>query len=148
MADQSVGSFERGVRLLEQMLGRGEARLVRAAWHKLSPDFERYVLTFLSGEIWLRPGLDRRTRSLCTIATLAALGRSNGLALNIRMALRNGATRAEIVETLLHIAPYAGFPATWDALVLAGRVFRERSNGKQGKPRLRGLPRRKLRGAS
>ena len=146
--EQTVGSFERGARLLEQMLGRGNARRVRAAWHKLSPDFERYVLTFLSGEIWLRPGLDRRTRSLCTIATLAALGRSNGLALNIRMALRNGATRAEIVETLLHIAPYAGFPATWDALVLAGRVFRERSNGKQRRPRRRGLPRRKLRGAS
>ena len=146
--EQTVGSFERGARLLEQMLGRGNARRVRAAWHKLSPDFERSVLTFLSGEIWLRPGLDRRTRSLCTIATLAALGRSNGLALNIRMALRNGATRAEIVETLLHIAPYAGFPATWDALVLAGRVFRERSNGKQRRPRRRGLPRRKLRGAS
>ena len=148
MLEQTVGSFERGARLLEQMLGRGNARRVRAAWHKLSPDFERYVLTFLSGEIWLRPGLDRRTRSLCTIATLAALGRSNGLALNIRMALRNGATRAEIVETLLHIAPYAGFPATWDALVLAGRVFRERSNGKQRRPRRRGLPRRKLRRAS
>ncbi len=147
MPDQAVGSFERGVRLLEKMLGPGEARRVRAAWRKLAPDFERYVVTFLSGEIWSRPGLDRRTRSLCTIAALAALGRTNGLALNIQMALRNGATREEIVETLLHIAPYAGFPAAWDALVLAGGIFAGRGRGGQGKQRVRGLPRRKPRGA-
>ena len=130
MPDRTVGSFERGARLLEKMLGRGDARRVRAAWRKLAPDFERYVVTFLSGEIWSRPGLDRRTRSLCTIAALAALGRSNGLALNIRMALRNGATRAEIIETLLHLAPYAGFPATWEALVLASRIFAGRARKK------------------
>ncbi len=138
MPDQGVGSFERGSRLLEKMLGPGNARRVRTAWRKLSPDFERYVVTFLSGEIWSRPGLDRRTRSLCTIAALAALGRSNGLVLNIRMALRNGATRAEIVETLLHIAPYAGFPASWDALVLAGRIFAERRRREAARRSLRG----------
>ncbi len=137
MRDRTVGSFERGSRLLEKMLGAGDARRVRAAWRKLEPDFERYVVTFLSGEIWSRPGLDRRTRSLCTIAVLAALGRTNGLALNFRMALRNGATRSEILETLLHIAPYAGFPATWDALVLAARVFSERTAGRQSKRSLR-----------
>jgi alkylhydroperoxidase/carboxymuconolactone decarboxylase family protein YurZ len=123
MPDQNVGSSERGARLLDKMLGSAEARRVRSAWRRLAPDFERYVITFLSGEIWSRPGLDRRTRSLCTIAALTALGRTNGLELNFRMALRNGATRAEVIETLLHIAPYAGFPAAWDALVLAQRVF-------------------------
>ena len=138
MRDETVGSFDRGARLLEKMLGPGDARRVRAAWRRLAPDFERYVITFLSGEIWSRPGLDRRTRSLCTIATLAALGRVNGLELNIRMALRNGATRAEIVETLLHIAPYAGFPATWDALVLAGRVFAGRAPRGQSRRGRRG----------
>jgi 4-carboxymuconolactone decarboxylase len=143
MRDQTVGSFERGARLLEKMLGPRDARRVRAAWRRLAPDFERYVITFLSGEIWLRPGLDRRTRSLCTIAVLTALGRTNGLELNIRMALRNGATRAEIIEALLHIAPYAGFPAVWDALVLAGRVF-SRTRGMRNPPRLR---RRATRGA-
>ncbi len=131
MREETVGSFERGSRLLDKMLGPGDARRVRAAWRELAPDFERYVITFLSGEIWSRPGLDRRTRSLCTIATLAALGRSNGLQLNIRMALRNGATRSEIVETLLHIAPYAGFPAAWDALVLTGRIFSNRRRAEQ-----------------
>jgi alkylhydroperoxidase/carboxymuconolactone decarboxylase family protein YurZ len=125
MEEQSVGSYQRGWKLLVRMLGAGEARRTRRAWRRLAPDFERYVITFLSGEVWLRKGLDRRTRSLCTVAALAALGRINGLALNIRMALRNGATRAEIIETLLHIAPYAGFPAAWDAMVLAQRVFGE-----------------------
>lgn len=127
MRDQTVGSLQRGSRLLDKMLGPVEARRVRAAWRKLEPEFERYVLTFLSGEIWSRPGLDRRTRSLCTIAALAALGRTNGLALNVRMALNNGATRAEIAEVLLHLAPYAGFPAAWDAFVVAASVFAELS---------------------
>ncbi len=143
MRNQTVGSAERGARLLDEMLGRGEARRVRAGWRKLEPDFERYVITFLSGEIWSRPGLDRRTRSLCTIAALAALGRTNGLALQFPMALRNGATRSEIVEVLLHIAPYAGFPAAWEALVLAERALRKRAA--QGS--LRGRQRGRLRGA-
>src|SRR5229473_2872506 len=135
MPDQTVGSFERGLRLFEKMIGPSDARRMRAAWRKLEPDFERYVLTFVAGEIWSRPGLDRRTRSLCTIAALAALGRDNGLQLNIRMALRNGASRSEIVETLLHLAPYAGFPAAWDALVLAGRIFAERSRARHPEAR-------------
>jgi 4-carboxymuconolactone decarboxylase len=91
----------------------------------MSPDFERYVIEFLAGEIWSRPQLDRRTKSLVTIAALAALGRPQGLELNIRMALANGATRQEIIETLLHIAPYAGFPAAWEGLTVARRVFGE-----------------------
>ncbi len=135
MADQTLGSYARGAALLERMLGNTEARRVRAAWRRMAPEFERYVITFLAGEIWSRPGLDRRTRSLCTIAALAALGRTNGLLLNIRMALRNGASQSEIIETLLHIAPYAGFPAAWDALVLAQRVFGGPRRG--GKPRSR-----------
>ena len=138
MPDQTLGSYQRGWKLLEKMLGPAEARRTRRAWRRLAPDFERYVVIFLSGEVWSRPGLDRRTRSLCTIAVLAALGRANGLALNIRMALRNGATRAEILETLLHIAPYAGFPAAWDALALADKVFHEsRRQQKRASSRLR-----------
>ena len=131
MVSDGVGSYSRGWKLLQQMLGAKEARRVRAAWRRLSPDFERYVLTFLAGEVWSRRGLDRRTRSLCTIAALTALGRTNGLALNIHMALRNGATRQEITETLLHLAPYAGFPAAWEALVLAKQVFAREGKGKR-----------------
>jgi 4-carboxymuconolactone decarboxylase len=117
-------AYRRGLKLFRQMAGP-EAEQIRRRWAALAPDFERYVLGFLAGEIWTRPVLDLRTRSLITVAALAAGGRQQGLELNIRMALNNGATRDEIVETLLHLAPYIGFPAAWDALTLAARVFGE-----------------------
>ncbi len=115
----------RGEALLERMLGSRQAKETRDAWRKISPDFESYIVEFLAGEIWNREGLDLRTKSLVTIATLAAMGRTLGLELNIRLALRNGATRREILETLFHIAPYAGFPAAWEGLAMANRVFEE-----------------------
>ena len=115
--------YQRGLELLRRMLGEKTAEETRQRWQKLSPDFERYVLEFLSGEIWSRGGLSLKIKSLCTISALAALGRSQGLELNIRMAVKNGATREEIIETLLQIAPYAGFPAAWEGLLIAEKVF-------------------------
>ena len=112
-------AYDRGVALLHQMLGPEAAERTRANWRALSPDFEQYVVGFLSGEIWNRPRLERRVKSLVTIAALTALGRPQGLELNIRMALRNGASREDILETLLQIAPYAGFPACWEGLTAA-----------------------------
>ncbi len=116
---------QRGEKLVENMLGKQTADEVRQAWTEISPDFENYVVEFLGGEIWSRPGLDLRTKSLVTIATLAGLGRTLALELNIRMALNNGATEQDIRETLLQIAPYAGFPAAWEGLATAHRVFKE-----------------------
>src|SRR5262249_34492212 len=72
---------------------------------------------------WTRTGLDLKTRSLSTVAALTALGRASALELNIRMALGNGATKEEVLEIMLHMAPYAGFPAVWDAMKIAARVF-------------------------
>jgi alkylhydroperoxidase/carboxymuconolactone decarboxylase family protein YurZ len=117
-------AYRRGLKLFRQMAGCS-AEETRRRWSELAPDFERYVIGFLAGEIWTRPVLDLRTRSLITIAALAASGRQQGLELNVRMALNNGATREEIIETLLHLAPYIGFPAAWDALTLVARVVRE-----------------------
>ena len=116
---------ERGVQMWKQMLGPQRAEQTFQIWHDISPDFENYVQDFLGGEIWSRPGMDLRTRSLVTIASLAALGRPLALELNIRMALNNGATKQDIIETMLQIAPYAGFPACWEGLTIADRVFRE-----------------------
>ena len=124
---------KRGAELLEKMLGGEQAGQTREGWRQISPEFEEYVVEFLSGEIWSREGLDLRTKSLVTIATLAGMGRTLGLELNIRMALRNGATRREVIETLLHIAPYAGFPATWEGLAMAERVFGEEAQVPTGK---------------
>ncbi len=118
---------QRGAELLDTMLGPVQAEQMRQAWRDVCPEFESYVIEFVAGEVWSRPGLDRRTRSLITIAALAALGRPLGLEINLRMALKNGATPQEVLETLLHMAVYAGFPACWEALAMARRVFGERT---------------------
>ena len=120
---------DKGLEMLHQMLGKVRADEVREAWSKLSPDFARMVTDFLAGDVWSRPNLELKTRSLITVAALAALGRPNALRLNIEMALNNGATRSEILETLLQMAPYAGFPACWDALVIADEVFNRKKAG-------------------
>ncbi|MCH7725313.1 MAG: carboxymuconolactone decarboxylase family protein [Planctomycetes bacterium] len=116
---------QRGAELLDRMLGAEQAEQTREAWRGISPDFEGYVVEFLAGEIWSREKLDLRTKSLVTIAAVAAMGRTMALELNIRMALNYGATQQDVVETILHIAPYDGFPAAWEGLVMAANVFRE-----------------------
>ncbi len=117
---------DKGTDMLRRLLGEDRSKEVRDAWSRLSPDFARYITDFLAGEIWARPHLDLKTRSLVTVAALTALGRPNGLRLNIEMALNNGATKEEILETLLQMAPYAGFPACWEGLVIADEVFKQK----------------------
>src|SRR3990172_8874523 len=138
-------SMRRGEAMMRRMLGAKFTGELRRAWRSLEPEFERYVVGFLAGEIWARPRLPLKIRSLVTVAALGALGRKDGLALNIRMALNNGATRQEVLETLLQLAPYAGFPTAWEALVVAGQDFKQmtkeaggqraRSTGAGRKPR-------------
>ena len=114
-----------GLTILKKMLGEADAERIRQSWREISPDLERFILEFVAGRIWTRSTLDLKTRSLSTIAALTALGRPNALELNIRMALGNGATKEEIFEVMLHMAPYAGFPAVWDGMQIARRVFKE-----------------------
>lgn len=114
---------KRGMKVLDEMLGRETAREVLQNWKKICPDFEKYVVGFLAGEVWARPGLDRKIKSLCSISALAALGRSRALELNIRFARNNGVSKHDLLETLLQIAPYAGFPAVWEALVLVDAIY-------------------------
>ncbi len=122
---------EKGTEMLEKMLGSKRMAEVRAGWSKLSPDFDNFVTNFLAAEIWSRPNLDLKTRSLITIAASTALGRPSALRLHIEMGLNNGATEAEIKEAILHLAFYAGFPAAWDALVIADEVFRQKASAGQ-----------------
>ncbi|MGH9431382.1 MAG: carboxymuconolactone decarboxylase family protein [Terriglobia bacterium] len=116
--------MDKGLDRLRQMLGEGRSEEVRNAWSRLSPDFARLVTNFVAGEIWTRPNLDPRTRSLVTIAAVTALGRPNALRLNIEMALNNGAKKEEILETILQMAPYAGFPACWEGLLIADELLK------------------------
>lgn len=120
---------EKGLEMLHRLLGKERTQEIREAWSKLSPDFSELVTDFVAGEVWSRPNLELKTRSLITVASLAALGRTNALRLNIEMALNNGAAKSEILETLLQMAVYAGFPACWDALVIADEVFTRKPAG-------------------
>jgi len=115
--------FENGLSILKKMIGEAEAERVRSGWREISPDLERLILEFVAGRMWTRSALDLKTRSLSTVAALTALGRTSALELNIRMALGNAATKQEVLEVMLHMAPYAGFPAVWDAMKIAYQVF-------------------------
>ena len=117
--------YRQGVEQFARMVGEENIDGLRRRFAALSPDFERCVMGFVGGEVWTRPGLDLKTRSLCSIAALAAGGRVNALKLNVRMALNNGASRGEIVEAFFQVAVYAGFAAAWDGLEKAGEVFAE-----------------------
>jgi 4-carboxymuconolactone decarboxylase len=115
--------LENGLAILRTMVGSAEAERIRQGWREISPDLERFILEFVAGRIWTRTTLDLKTRSLATVAVLMALGRTNALELNLRMAAGNGATKEEILEIMLHMAPYAGFPAVWDGMQMAKRVL-------------------------
>lgn len=116
--------MDKGLESLRRMLGEERSKEVETAWSRLSPDFAGWVTHFLAGEIWTRPRLDLRTRSLVTVAALTAMGRPAALRLNVEMALNNGASKEEVLETILQMAPYAGFPACWEGLLVADEVLR------------------------
>jgi 3-oxoadipate enol-lactonase / 4-carboxymuconolactone decarboxylase len=120
--------YDEGVKLRREVLG--DAHVDRAAdlTDDFTEDFERLLTRSVWGEVWTRPGLDRRTRSVVTLTALtagAAVGHHDHLAAHTRAALRNGLTPAEIKEILLHAAVYCGFPAAGAAFEVARRVIAE-----------------------
>lgn len=119
-------TYARGVEQFAQMVGADKIDALRQRFSQLSPDFERAVMGIVGGEIWARPHLDLRTRSLCSIGILAAQGRISALELNVEMALNNGATEEEIVEVFFQVAAYAGFAAAWDGLQTAMQVIEQK----------------------
>lgn len=117
--------YEKGYAQFSQMVGEENIESLVARFRTICPDFETEVVSVVGGRIWTRDGIDLKTRSLCSISALAALGRNNALKLNLQMALRNGASVAEICEALFQVAAYAGFPAAWDALDKLSEVLAE-----------------------
>lgn len=115
--------FERGMAVRREVLGSEHVERATAAATELTADFQRFITRYAWGEVWARPGLDRRTRSCITLALLVALNRSEELELHLRAALTNGVTRAEIKEVLLHTAVYCGVPAANGAFAIAQRVL-------------------------
>ena len=120
-----MDDYERGFEQFRQMVGDDRIDALINRFGSICPDFEKEVISIVGGRIWTRKGIDLKTRSLCSICILAALGRDNALKLNLEMALNNGATREEIFEAIFQVAVYAGFPAAWDALVKLEEVLDE-----------------------
>jgi 4-carboxymuconolactone decarboxylase len=91
----------------------------------LNRGFQELITRYAWGEVWSRPELDRRSRSMVTLALLAALGHEDELAMHVRAAVRNGLSPEEISEVLLHTAIYAGVPVANSALAVAQTVLAE-----------------------
>jgi 3-oxoadipate enol-lactonase/4-carboxymuconolactone decarboxylase len=114
-----------GMRVRRAVLGDEHVDKAIAGTTELTADFQAFITRYAWGDIWTRPGLDRRTRSAITITALVALGHENELAMHIRAALRNGLSPDEIKEVLLHSAIYCGVPAANSAFAVARRVLEE-----------------------
>ncbi|MEX1020023.1 MAG: carboxymuconolactone decarboxylase family protein [Litorilinea sp.] len=122
--------YVRGYEQFRQMVGDDRIDAVVQRFGAVCPDFETEVVSVVGGRIWTRGGIDLKTRSLCSISILAALGRVNALKLNYEIAINHGAQIEEIFEVLFQVAAYAGFPAAWDALVMLEEVLAERKTAK------------------
>lgn len=120
-----MDDYRRGFEQFRQMVGDDRIDGLIERFRSVCPDFEKEVVSVVGGRIWARGGIDLKTRSLCSICVLAALGRNSALKLNFEMALNNGATVEEIFEALFQVAAYAGFPAAWDALIKLEEVLDE-----------------------
>lgn len=115
--------FDRGRRALAEIDGEA-GRNVVAALEDIAPDFGRYLIEFPFGDIYSRPALDLRAREIATIAALTAMGTAAPqLKVHIEAGLNVGLTREEIVEILMQMAVYAGFPAALNGLSAARDVF-------------------------
>lgn len=117
--------FERGMEVRRAVLGAAHVDRAEANTTDFDADFQRFITETAWGSVWARPGLDRRTRHLLTIALLAALGRENELALHIRATQNTGVTPDDVKETLLQVAIYAGVPAANSAFALVKKVYAE-----------------------
>jgi 4-carboxymuconolactone decarboxylase len=118
---------ERGLEIRREVLGDEHVDAAFEATTPFTADFQDLITRYAWGEIWARPGLDRRTRSCIALTALIALGRDHELALHVRAALRNGLSADEIKEVLLQCAVYCGVPAANAAFAIAQRVLAEES---------------------
>ncbi|MGW0769662.1 bifunctional 3-oxoadipate enol-lactonase/4-carboxymuconolactone decarboxylase PcaDC [Streptomyces sp. NPDC002676] len=114
-----------GMAVRRAVLGDAHVERVAARTNAFTADFQDYITRCAWGEIWTRPGLDRRTRSCITLTALVAHGHQEELAMHVRAALRGGLTPEDIKEVLLHSAVYCGVPAANAAFATAQRVLED-----------------------
>lgn len=120
--------YERGLAKLEQIDGQAGRKVIDSL-RDIAPDFARYLIEFPFGDIYSRPGLDLRSREIAVVAALTALGNAAPqLKVHVEGALNVGASREEIVEVIMQMAVYAGFPAALNGLFAAKEVFAARDS--------------------
>ncbi|WP_320669432.1 4-carboxymuconolactone decarboxylase [Patulibacter defluvii] len=116
---------EQGLRTRREVLGDEHVDRALAAADAFDQPFQEFITRFAWGDVWSRPGLDRRTRSIATIAALVALGAEHELPMHVRAARRHGVSEQELSELLLHTALYAGLPAANRAFRIARETLRD-----------------------
>lgn len=116
-------TYEQGLQVRREVLGEQHVDRAQAATTEFTRDFQDYITRCAWGEVWTRPGLDRRTRSVVTLTALVAGGHWDELAMHVKAALTNGLTREEIAEVLLQTGVYCGVPAANHAFAVASRVL-------------------------
>ena len=118
--------YARGLEKLKEIDGEAGERVIQSL-KDIAPDLARYVIEFPFGDVYNRPGLDLKSREIATVAALTALGNAAPqLKVHIHGALNVGCSREEIVEIIIQMAVYAGFPAALNGTFAAREVFRER----------------------
>jgi 4-carboxymuconolactone decarboxylase len=121
----SEDRFDKGMAMRKSVLGAEHVERAEAGKTEFDADYQRYITENAWGTIWTRPGLDKKTRHMLTIAMLAALGKHDELAMHIRATRNTGVTPEELREVLLHVSVYAGVPAANSAFAIAKRVYKE-----------------------
>lgn len=116
---------EQGLQVRREVLGDAHVDKATENKNEFTAAFQDLITRYAWGEIWSRPGLSRKTRSLITVAMLVALNRAEELQMHLRAALKNGVTREELQETLLQSAIYCGVPAANSAFHLAEEILKE-----------------------
>lgn len=122
----SEDRYERGWEKLKEVDGEAGERVIESL-KDIAPDLGRYTIEFPFGDVYSRPGLDLKSREIATVAALTALGNAQPqLKVHIHGALNVGCTREEVIEIIIQMAVYAGFPAALNGMFAAKEVFKER----------------------
>lgn len=130
-----MNDHDRGIETLTRLVGTEQTEKIVARFKELSPAFETEAISVVFGRTWSRDAIDPKTRALCSIGILAALGRQGALRIVLGIALNNGATVAEITEALLQVGIYAGYPAAFDALPILQTVLAEQGISRDTSPK-------------
>ena len=123
MSSDRDDTYAKGMEVRRAVLGDAHVDRAIERTTSFTEGFQELITRYAWGEVWSRPGLDRRARSMITLTALVATGREHELEMHVRAALRNGLTPDEIGEVLLHCAVYCGVPAANGAFAIAQRVI-------------------------